>query len=91
MKEVEHIAQLARIYFSDAEKEKFSRQLDSILNYVAKLNELDTSKVEPMAHVLPLQNVLREDKVANGPPSKIVFQNAPQLSGTLFQVPPVIE
>ena len=90
-KDVEHIALLARIHFSDEEKEKFSAQLDAILSYVAQLNELDTSKVEPMAHVLPLQNVLREDKVTNGPPSEIVIRNAPQFEGNLFKVPPVIE
>lgn len=90
-KEVEHIALLARLRFSEEEMEKFARQLDAILNYVAKLNELDTKAVEPMAHVLPIQNVLREDQVKNGPPPEIVFEIAPKQEGHLFKVPPVIE
>ena len=90
-KDVEHIAKLARIEFSEEEKEKFTEQLDKILSYVAKLNELNTEKVEPMAHVLPLQNVLREDKVTNETPSPDVFKIAPQFDGSLYKVPPVIE
>lgn len=89
--DVEHIAKLARIEFSEEEKEKFTAQLDKILSYVAKLNELDTAKAEPMAHVLPLQNVLREDEVTNDPPSQEVFKIAPQFDGGLYKVPPVIE
>jgi len=90
-KDVEKVAQLARIEFSEKEFEKFTTQLDAILGYVEKLNELDTSQVEPTAHVLPVKNVMREDKVTNQAPSEIVFQNAPNLKENLFKVPQVIE
>lgn len=90
-KDVEKVALLARIYFSDKEKEKLTTELNAIVKYVEQLNELDTSQVEPTAHVLPVQNVLREDEVTNGPPSKTVFNNAPKQKDHLFKVPQVIE
>lgn len=90
-KDVEKVAQLARIEFSEKEFEKLTTQLDAILGYVEKLNELDTSHVEPTAHVLPVKNVMREDKVTNQAPSEIVFQNAPNQKENLFMVPQVIE
>jgi aspartyl-tRNA(Asn)/glutamyl-tRNA(Gln) amidotransferase subunit C len=59
--EVEHIAMLARLKLSPAEKEAYSEQLNAILDDVDKLNELDTAAVEPTAYLLPLRNVFRDD------------------------------
>ena len=66
IKEVEHVALLARLSLSDEEKALFSRQLSSILEYVDQLNELDTDDVEPLTHILPVFNVFREDVVRPG-------------------------
>lgn len=65
--EVEHIAKLARIELTKEEKEKFALQLTRILDYVTLLSEVDTENVIPTAHVTGLENVTREDKVANCP------------------------
>jgi len=89
--DVEKVALLARLEFSEKEIDKLTTQLDAILGYVEKLNELDTSQVEPTAHVLPIKNVMREDEVTNQAPSEIVFQNAPKQKENLFKVPQVIE
>ena len=61
IKEVEHVARLARLELTEEEKEQMRAQLDSILSYIEKLNELDTSAVDPTSHVLPMKNVFRED------------------------------
>ena len=66
-KEVEYVARLARLSLSEAEKEKMTAQLDSILQYMDKLNKLDTKNIEPTSHVLPLNNVWREDMVKPSP------------------------
>lgn len=89
--EVGKVAKLARIQFTEAQLDKFSTQMDAIVKYVEQLNELDTEKVEPTAHALPIYNVMREDKVTNGEPSEQVFENAPHHEGHFFKVPQVIE
>ena len=61
-KDVEHIAGLARIKFSEKEKEKMTEELGAILGYIDKLKEVDTEKVEPIAHITGLENVLRKDE-----------------------------
>jgi len=61
IKDVEHIAKLANLEFTDAEKTKFTLQLNQILNYVEQMNKLDTDKVEPLSHVIELSNVFRAD------------------------------
>lgn len=65
IKDVEHVAKLARLALSDAEKELFTQQLADIVDYVNLLNELDTQNIEPMAHAIPMTNVLREDIAEN--------------------------
>ena len=60
-KDVEHIAELARLKFKDEELENFTSQLNEILEYMEKLNELDTENVEPLSHPVESQNVFRED------------------------------
>ena len=91
IKDVEYTAKLARIDLSAEEKELFARQLDRILEYINKLNEVDTSGVEPTTHVLPLKNVYREDKVQDSLPIDKALQNAPEKEGAFFKVPQVIE
>ena len=63
IKDVEHVAQLARLELTEEEKVKFSSQLSSVIEYMNQLNEVDTTGVEPMAHPYPLGNVMREDVV----------------------------
>ena len=62
-KEVEHIAKLARLGLSEKEMEKMEKELSSILEYFEKLKEVDVSQVEPTSHSVPIENVMREDKI----------------------------
>jgi aspartyl-tRNA(Asn)/glutamyl-tRNA(Gln) amidotransferase subunit C len=89
--EVEHVARLARLELSAAEKERMRSQLDVILAYVAKLNEVDTRDVPPTSHVLPLVNVMREDEVRPSYPADAMLANAPEAEGELFRVPKILE
>ena len=91
LKDVEHVANLARLEFSDEEKKTLMNQLNRILEYMEKLNELDTSKVEPLSHVIPLTNVFREDKVKPSLSVSDVLKNAPAKTEKFFKVPKVIE
>lgn len=88
--QVRHVAKLARLDLSEAQAAKFAPQLESILEYVAKIDRIDVSGVEPMAHVLPLQNVLREDVAEPGLPVEKVLQDAPETDGPFFKVPKII-
>ncbi|MGQ9920023.1 MAG: Asp-tRNA(Asn)/Glu-tRNA(Gln) amidotransferase subunit GatC [Desulfobacca sp.] len=87
---VMQIAQLARLHLSAAEVEMFTRQLNDVLLYVAKLNELDTTDVPPMAHVLELTNAFRADLVAAGLTPDAALANAPQQQRQAFVVPKII-
>lgn len=89
--EIGHIALLARLALSDEEKTLFSKQLGSIIQYIEKLNELDTGKVEPTAHILPLHNVFREDIVQPSLPREKALQNAPEKNEQFYRVPKIIE
>ena len=89
--DVSYVAHLARMHLSDAEKIKISAQLKDILAYVAKLNELDVSKVEPTAHATPLANVLRPDVVRPSIDPAKVLRNAPEQARDLFIVPKIVE
>ncbi|HAV23409.1 MAG: asparaginyl/glutamyl-tRNA amidotransferase subunit C [Ignavibacteria bacterium GWA2_55_11] len=90
LKDVEHIAMLARLSFTAEEKEMFTRQLNTILEYIDKLNRLDTSKVEPLRHVNDVQNVFRDDVVQPGLSSSDALANAPARTEEFFKVPKVI-
>lgn len=90
IKEVEHIAILAKLEFTEAEKEKFTYQLNKILEYVEQLNKIDTSNVEPLSHVIELSNVFREDKVKPGVSTDEALKNAPSKTEQFFKVPKVI-
>ena len=89
--DVEHVAELARLELTAAEKERFIVQLNSILTYVEKLSELNTAGVEPTSHVLPMSNVFRDDEVRPSLDRDRVLQNAPQESHFFFKVPRIIE
>jgi aspartyl-tRNA(Asn)/glutamyl-tRNA(Gln) amidotransferase subunit C len=91
MKDVEHVAKLARLELSEQEKKQFSEQLDAILKYAEKLNELDTDHVNPTSHVLQVSNVMREDKSRPSWPIAQVMQNAPDEEDGQFKVPAVLE
>jgi aspartyl-tRNA(Asn)/glutamyl-tRNA(Gln) amidotransferase subunit C len=89
--EVEHVAKLARLELSEAEKEKLTDQLSNILTYVEKLNELDTSGIEPTAHVLDIKNVMRDDAAAPSLPQEQALANAPDKAAGHYKVPKIIE
>jgi aspartyl-tRNA(Asn)/glutamyl-tRNA(Gln) amidotransferase subunit C len=88
--DVRHVAKLARLALDDEQLRRFTPQLESILEYVDKIRAVDVSGVEPMAHALPLANVLREDVVEPSLPIEEVLKNAPETDGRFFKVPKVI-
>jgi len=90
-KEVEHVALLARMKFSESEKEHFTTQMNSILEYMDKLKELDTSRVEPTFHAVAQRNVFREDVVLSSFPQDLSLSNAPDGDRGFFRVPKIIE
>ncbi|MCB1195927.1 Asp-tRNA(Asn)/Glu-tRNA(Gln) amidotransferase subunit GatC [bacterium] len=90
-KDVDYTAALARIHISAEDKKNFAVQIEHILAYVNKLNELDTQQVEPTAHILPLKNVFRPDTAMKNPASDAAVQQAPYFNDTFYRVPPVIE
>ena len=89
--EVEHVAKLARLEFSEQEKEKLTQQLSNILTYVEKLGELDTKGVEPTSHVLDIKNVMRDDVIAGSLPQDRALANAPEKAAGHYKVPLIIE
>jgi aspartyl-tRNA(Asn)/glutamyl-tRNA(Gln) amidotransferase subunit C len=88
--DVEYIAQLARLAYSDEEKQKFTEQFNTILEYIETLNELNTDNVEPLSHVIELSNVVREDEVKPSLPVDEVLKNAPAKTEEFFKVPKVL-
>lgn len=90
IKEVEHVAKLARLEFNDAEKEKLTHELNDILTHIDKLNTLDTSNVEPLSHVNEPGNVMREDIAKPSLPREDALRNAPDKTDEFFKVPKVI-
>ncbi len=88
--EVEHVANLARLNLSDSELETMTGQLDNILSYVDKLEELDTSEVAPTTHVFSVSNAFRDDVVKDSLDQSEAVKNGPQQNGEFFQVPKVI-
>ena len=88
---IEHLAQLARLSVSDNEKTLFANQIDSILSYMDKLNELDTGNVEPTSHVISLSNVVREDLPKDSLEREDALSNAPERTDKFYRVPKIIE
>lgn len=89
--EIDHVALLARLELKDEEKELFSKQVGSIIEYMDKLDELDIDDVEPTAHVLPIKNVFREDELRASLPREKALQNAPRKYDGFYRVPKIIE
>jgi len=91
IKQVEHVANLARLRFNEEEKIKLAEHLEEILEYIDQLNKLDTEKIEPTSHVIPVKNVVREDIVKPSLTQDESLANAPSPVNGLFEVPKIIE
>ncbi|MGB9711338.1 MAG: Asp-tRNA(Asn)/Glu-tRNA(Gln) amidotransferase subunit GatC [Thermodesulfovibrio sp.] len=89
--EVKHIAMLSRLELDEKEIELYQDQLSRILEYVEKLNEIDTTNIEPTSYVIELNNVFREDVVKESLPRQEALKNAPQATEKFFKVPKIIE
>jgi aspartyl-tRNA(Asn)/glutamyl-tRNA(Gln) amidotransferase subunit C len=89
--QVEHVAKLARLSLSEEEKTQFTTQLNDILQFAEKLNELHTDDVEPTSHVYPVTNVMREDVVQPSLTREKVLANAPDQQDGYIRVPAVFE
>jgi aspartyl-tRNA(Asn)/glutamyl-tRNA(Gln) amidotransferase subunit C len=89
--EVEHVARLARLELAEDEKARMTAQLDAILGYIEKLNQLDTSAVEPTSTVIPMVSVMREDEVRPSLTQDQALANAPDREDIFFRVPRIIE
>ena len=84
---IEYVGILAKHELSDEEKEQAKKDMANMLDYIDTLNELDTSGVEPMSHVFPVNNVFREDVVTNGDDREEILANAPEAKEGAFVVP----
>ncbi len=87
---IEYVGILAKLELSGDEKERAKKDMGEMLDYIDKLNELDTSAVDPMSHVFPVNNVFREDEVTNGDGSADTLANAPVRRDDGFEVPKTI-
>ncbi|HVT89619.1 MAG TPA: Asp-tRNA(Asn)/Glu-tRNA(Gln) amidotransferase subunit GatC [Tepidisphaeraceae bacterium] len=88
--QIRHVAKLARLALDELQIARFCGQLDPILDYIAKIGQANVEGIEPMAHAVPLSNVLRQDLVEPALPLDRVLQNAPDTDGPFFKVPKVI-
>ncbi len=88
---IEYVGILAKLELSDEDKENAKKDMASMLDYIDKLGELDTEGVEPMSHIFPVQNVMREDVVTNGDGSDDTLKNAPESNGEAFIVPKTVD
>lgn len=91
VKDVQHVAKLARLQLSPEEEATFTEQMNAILQYAEKLNELDTEHVKPTTHVLQVSNVMREDVVRESLSQEEALLNAPEDEDGHFKVPAVLE
>ncbi|WP_151737442.1 Asp-tRNA(Asn)/Glu-tRNA(Gln) amidotransferase subunit GatC [Paenibacillus tengchongensis] len=91
VKDVQHVAKLARLQLSPEEEAVFTEQMNAILQYAEKLNELDTDHVKPTTHVLHVSNVMREDIVKESVTQEAALLNAPEDEEGQFKVPAVLE
>jgi len=91
IKEVEHVAKLARLELSEDEKNQFLEQLNKIIGYFNQLNEVNTEGIEPMAHSVPIVNVMREDIAVDANLREEILNNAPQEENGYFRVPKITE
>ena len=88
---IDYVGILSKLELSEQEKEQAKKDMGRMLDYIDKLNELDTSHVEPMSHVFPVHNVFREDVVTNGDDREQMLANAPEAKDGQYQVPRTVE
>ncbi|HHW47370.1 MAG TPA: Asp-tRNA(Asn)/Glu-tRNA(Gln) amidotransferase subunit GatC [Clostridiaceae bacterium] len=88
---IEHVTRLAKLEFTEAEKEKILNELENILLYMKKINEVDTTNVKPMEHVMPTASVLREDNAGKSYEREDILANAPSVMNGYFKVPKAFE
>lgn len=88
---IEYVGILAKLELTEDEKEKAKSDMGKMLDYIDKLNELDTSSVEPMSNVFSANNVFREDVIVNGNDRENMLKNAPEQKEGLFVVPKAVE
>jgi aspartyl-tRNA(Asn)/glutamyl-tRNA(Gln) amidotransferase subunit C len=91
VKDVEHVAKLARLGLTEEEKKRFTEQLSGILEYAETINKLDTKNVTPTSHAIPMKNIFREDKVSKFEDRKSIIGNAPSEENGMFSVPRIME
>jgi aspartyl-tRNA(Asn)/glutamyl-tRNA(Gln) amidotransferase subunit C len=88
---VNNIAHLARLHFTENEKKEIGKDLQRMISFVEKLNEIDTTGIEPLQHMSTSVNVLREDEIKGSASREKALQNAPVTDGVFFKVPKVIK
>lgn len=88
---IDYVGILAKLELSPEEKEAAKKDMGRMLDYIDKLNELDTSSIEPLSHIFPVTNVFREDVVTNGDEREETLANAPQKKDGMFMVPKTVE
>ena len=88
---IENVGILAKLELSPEEKEEAKKDMGRMLDYIDKLNELDTAGVEPMSHIFPVYNVFREDVVTNGDDRDNMLKNAPAEKDGTYKVPRTVE
>ena len=90
IEDVEYLADLAKLKLSEREKRKFQKELEKIIRYIDQLKEVDTEKIPPTSHVIPMENVLREDKILTSLSQDEALANAPEKEDGYFKVLKVI-
>ena len=90
-KEVEHVAQLARLQFDEAQLDMFMHQMNNILEYFDKLQDLDTGDIEPTSHAVVMNNIFRADEEEKLFNRNLMLENAPEKEKGCFKVPKIIE
>lgn len=88
---IKHVAKLARLNLTEEQIQKFTPEMEEIIQYVDKLNELDTEGIEPTAHVMPVYNVQREDVVKESFDRDLILKNAATVEDGCFKVPKIVE
>ena len=89
--EVKKVAKLSRLKITEEEAQKFSEQLNSILEYASKINELDTDNIQSTSHSIPMKNVLRSDELRQSYPREKMLKNVPLQENGFYKVPKIIE
>jgi len=88
--DIDYIANLARISLDEGEREVYSKQMQRIIEYINKLNEIDTSDIQPTSHVLHIKNVMRDDIPGASMPREEALKNAPDVREGFYRVPRII-